>query len=489
MQNRKCFSIFLLLITILPLHGQIGSPSDSLSATTKTDSVSIIKTNHIKAAGIILGTNTSVWAFDRFIMSAPYSRINLYTIIRNFKTGFVWDNDMFETNLYAHPLHGGLYFNAARYNGMNFWESVPFVAGGSLFWEFFMENEPAAINDLLSTTIGGSCLGEMTFRISDLLIDDRAVGFNRFQREALLLLISPIRGLNRLIDGEMWKHKNTRGNILPRLPLCMSSSFGYCRLTDYSQKQQSIGNTACYDLGLQYGNPHDPDNEKPYDYFTLQIGGNLFSKQTIISHINALGLLYSRNLALKKINGELLLGFFQHFNFYHAHAFIDNTDVNSYQIGEAASLGTGLLFKTKLSRHITFLSDVHVSAIFLGASQTDHYKFEKRDYNMGSGFSSKLNFELRYGNKANIQLSSGDYRIYSWIGYNTNGNGTISSNVQGDKGNASLSVVSLNVKYEISKHYLLKIESSYYYRRSVYDFYPTVKHSVTENKISVGYVF
>lgn len=108
---------------------------------------------------------------------------------------------------------------------------------------------------------------------------------------------------------------------------------------------------------------------------------------------------------------------------------------------------------------------------------------------MGSGLSSKLNLELQLGNKVSIQHNSGDYLIYSWIGYDTNGTGTISSNVQGDKGSASLSVIGLNLSFKISKHYLLKVESTYYYRRSVYDYFPTVKHSVTENKLSVGYVF
>lgn len=68
----------------------------------------------------------------------------------------------FNTNLFAHPYHGNLYFNAARTNGMNFWQSYPFALGGSLMWEFLGENTPPSINDLLATSIGGTAIGETT---------------------------------------------------------------------------------------------------------------------------------------------------------------------------------------------------------------------------------------------------------------------------------------------------------------------------------------
>ena len=135
--------------------------------------------------------------FDRFLMNEDFAHINGHTIKNNFKTGPVWDTDKFSTNLVAHPYHGSLYFNAARSNGMNFWQSIPFAAGGSLMWEFFMENEPPSINDLMATTFGGVELGEITYRLSDLFIDDRSSGAERVGREILSGLISPVRGINR----------------------------------------------------------------------------------------------------------------------------------------------------------------------------------------------------------------------------------------------------------------------------------------------------
>ena len=56
-------------------------------------------------------------------------------------------------------------------------------------WEVAAEVEPPAINDLIATTIGGIALGEMTHRLSSLVLDDSKRGFGRFTRELLGTLI------------------------------------------------------------------------------------------------------------------------------------------------------------------------------------------------------------------------------------------------------------------------------------------------------------
>jgi len=486
--NRILFT-FLLCLTLIPAQSQISISSDSLLPVKRRDSLLAIPKKPFAAAGLILTTNMGVWSFDRFIIGGPYARISFNSIKQNIKTGFVWDNDMFVTNLFAHPYHGGMYFNAARSNGMNFWQSIPYTAGGSLMWEFCMENEPAAINDFMATSIGGSCLGEINFRISDLVIDDRSVGFDRFKREALLTLISPIRELNRLLNGDAWKHRNIRGNAISSPPIISYFTIGHRIIRDNTQKNEDTSNMLCYDLGLYYGNPFDKQNERPYDFFSLKVAGNFFSQQPVISRVNALGMIYSKDITLRKPTRQLTFGIFQHFNFYQSSADIENISLSPYKISEAASAGPGFLYKTKIKKHTTFSSSLYLSGILLGGSQTDHFRFEKRDYNMGSGFSSKLNLELNFHDKARLFLNTEDYRLYSWIGYNPADTETISSNVQGDIGLASLSVARLNFNYTIQKHYLIAVETSFYYRKSVYKYYPTVIHGTTENKISVGYLF
>ncbi len=486
----KKITVFLFGLLFIPTaFSQINVIPDSLASIQDTDSLHTLRKNGVKAATYVFATNIGVWTFDRFILDGSFARINLSTMKENIKTGFVWDNDMFSTNLFAHPYHGGTYFNSARSNGMNFWQSVPYAVGGSLMWEYLMENEPGAINDFVATTIGGAALGEITFRISDLIIDDRAVGFDRFKREALLTVISPLRGINRIISGDAWKHRNIRGHTIPKVPVMFYTSIGHRIIQDNSQRDVDISNMLSYHLGMYYGNPFSVDNEHPYDFFSIKMSGNLFSQQPLIDRFNVLGMLISKDIILKNPKRQLSVGLFQHFNYYQSQADINNVSLFPYKISEAASAGPGLLYMSKPTKHTTFSCSFFLSGILLGGSQTDHFKYDKRDYNMGSGFSSKLNLEMQWGEKIRFVLNSEDYRLYSWVGYDPNNNGEISSNVQGDKGHSSLSVVRLSFNYIIKKHLLLSTETSFNYRESIYDYYSPVYHSVKENKISIGYIF
>ena len=62
-----------------------------------------------------------------------------------FKQGFVWDNDNLDTNMFFHPYHGNLYFNAARSNGYGFWQSGLFALGGSGLWELLGSSDKCVV--------------------------------------------------------------------------------------------------------------------------------------------------------------------------------------------------------------------------------------------------------------------------------------------------------------------------------------------------------
>lgn len=68
-------------------------------------------------------------------------------------------------------------------------------------WELFMECEYPSANDIIATPIGGAALGEAFFRTSDMILDERASGGERFGRELAAFIISPMRGINRIITG------------------------------------------------------------------------------------------------------------------------------------------------------------------------------------------------------------------------------------------------------------------------------------------------
>ena len=488
----RLFILLVLLSLFIPLSGQISNINvDTTRLFRNTDTLHVVSSKPLLASGIILFTNLGVWSFDRYITTSNYAHISINSISKNIKTGFVWDNDMFATNLFAHPYHGGLYFNAARSNGIGFWKSIPYTACGSLMWEFCMENEPAAINDFMATTIGGTCLGEMTYRLSDLVVDDRSSGFERFGREFLLTLISPSRGLNRIISGDCKRTRSVKGSTLTSMPLIFQLSIGHRIFKDYLNKPNNdVINAPTYDIRLNYGYPFDEDITHPYDAFLVKIEGNFFSSQPIISRVNALAMLYSNYYPINKNTGHFVFGVFQHFNFYESNTDINHISIHPYKISEAASVGPGILYMQKFKqKESRLLCSLHLSGILLGGSQTDHYKYEKRDYNMGSGFSTKLSAEIVLKNKWRFYINSEEYRIYSWVKSNPKNQLDINSNTQGDIGNANLFVTRIGFNYFFQKHFILSTETSYNYRKSQYKYYPEVKHAVVEHKTSIGYTF
>lgn len=157
------------------------------------------------------GFNIGLWAFDRYVLKGHYAYISWNTIKENFRHGFEWDDDHLHTNMFDHPYNGSIFFNAGRSNGFNFWQSELFAIGGSAMWEMFMEREYPSTNDIIATPIGGAALGEVLYRTSDLILDDRSTGRERFGRELAAFLVDPMKGINRIVTGAAWKKRATPG--------------------------------------------------------------------------------------------------------------------------------------------------------------------------------------------------------------------------------------------------------------------------------------
>lgn len=145
--------LFTCLISIgiaysqVAIHHQMATPK----AADSLDIAFYAKKRGFQAGATVFGINMGVWAFDRYIRKADFAYINMHTIKDNFKHGFVWDNDAMQTNMFMHPYHGNLYYNSARSNGYNYWQSGLFAFGGSFMWEMAMENEFPSTNDIIAT--------------------------------------------------------------------------------------------------------------------------------------------------------------------------------------------------------------------------------------------------------------------------------------------------------------------------------------------------
>ena len=446
-----------------------------------------------KAALEAFAINVGVQCFDQFVMNEEFAKISFHSIKHNIETGFVWDNDQFSTNLFAHPYHGGLYFNAARSHGMNFWESVPYSFCGSLMWESTCEIEPPAFIDLMATTFGGVAIGEVTHRVSNLVFDDRLSGFPRFMREFLGTLICPIKGLNRILSGDAWRvrGKYYKYHDYQRSPVSISASAGYRYLADNNTLFRGEGNPYVR-FNLVYGDPFDGETTKPYDYFTLDATFGLSSNQPLITGLHLLGRLWSVPVEVSK-GTEMEFGIFQHFNYYDSQPVKDGTSLVPYRISEAASFGPGIIYRFPQVGNLTrFEQRVFLDGILLGGSLTDYYNVIDRDYNMGSGYSVKASSFMEFGKVATFQIGADYYRIFTWKGYEGKDLATTDPlylNAQGDKGNASLLVLNARFGLALSNRLNLDFNVSNYWRDTHYSYHDDVTSKTFDMSLGLQYKF
>lgn len=462
-----------------------SSASDSLYLTESLRTWRNYVRTTVNAAGINLG----VWGFDRFVLNTEYSRINMKTIYKNLNHFPVWDTDKFSTNLLMHPYHGSMYFNGARLNGFSFYESVPFALGGSLMWEYLMENELPSINDLIATTAGGSALGEVTFRLSDNILDDRATGVNRVLREITAGILSPSRLFERVQTGKLWKRESYKGNLYRLIPIDVYLNFGY--RTNYREEDFSFRGFSLT-ANVDYGDIFETEIEKPFDWFQMRFQFDMINSQPHVNHVNLIGVIHSGKFFEHKLV-KLQGGLFQHFDFYQSRIKSKSGDfVTPYYISEVAAVGPGLLYKTQNTK---FKADgkLFVNGILLGASYSDYLRIDDKDYNLGSGYSIKFYNDFRMFKRWLLSLNVENYYIYTFKGVNEHAEYediTIDNwplyNFQGDKSKAHLTVFEFILSYRISKAFYVQVNSTQFMRKTTYKFFPNVDYASFENFLSLG---
>ena len=434
-----------------------------------------------QALAEVTGVNVFVQLFDRYVTSEEFAQTTLRSIKRNFTDGMVWDNDFFITNMFMHPYHGNLYFNAARTNGLSFWESAPFSLLGSAMWEFLGETEPPAINDIIATTCGGMAIGEMTHRLSLTVLDDRDRGFNRFLREAVATIVNPIQGLHRIFSGDAWRVKNRhyRYHDFNKTPLDVSFTVGWRYLADDGALFRGL-HAPYINATLTYGTSVDADKHtQPYDFFDIELNSAFGGGQPMVNTLNILGRLWSTPILDKKdMAGEF--GIYQHFNYYDAKPIEDASELTPYRISEAAGFGPGFILSLPQMGALSKMEQrIFVSGILLGGTKSDYFNVIERDYNMGSGFSIKSSTKLDFGKFGRIILNAKYFRLWTWKGYEDKNlqayvDGTADLhylNVQGDNSNAALLVINPVIEMHLSRQWSITLSGAYYGRRTHYNYY------------------
>ncbi len=478
------FHILLLLCLSNPTQAQIPIKFNTfpIAPPDSTDVVRMNKRHFWRASAEVVGFNLGLWAFDRYVQHGDWAYISFKTIRENFRQGFKWDNDKLGTNTFLHPYNGSLYFNAARSNGFNFWQSELFAIAGSGMWEMFMEREYPSTNDFIATPIGGAALGEVLYRASDAVLDDRLTGSPRFAREAAAFIISPMRGLTRLVTGDMWKVRPTRGRQFGTPSFAVRVATGY-KILEYNSNFKDNHQGAALQLDLEYGDRFEVKSTKPYDYFTFKAQMQILKTQPFLSQIELKGRLLAREL-FDNYNSRGSIGLYQHFDFYDSDT-IDNVKNVPFKLGVPASVGVGFVYRDVERRRWTFDFFTHANAIMLGSILSDHYFTDERNYNWASGFSLKGGFNIVFDrNRLSASLSHNYYRLFTWKGYPEGLDlSTVDFrllNVMGDKSIASLNVSEIRVDYQIWKKLFATLLFTNYVRTTHYAYFPNVhSHSAS----------
>jgi len=114
--------------------------------------------------------------------------------ISSFTQPPVFDNDLFAINYIGHPYQGAFYYNSLRSKGATIAQSALFNFSQILLWEYVWEGgmEQPSIQDLITTPILGSVLGELAHRAT---IGLKKKGFFWYEK-VLVTVINPSYVIN-----------------------------------------------------------------------------------------------------------------------------------------------------------------------------------------------------------------------------------------------------------------------------------------------------
>jgi len=477
--NRLVLLPALLAVAISsPLTGQLegnrrGTVTDSTATapdsqrTIRTDAWGVRRNGAVALAELV-GINALVWAYNEYPRGADFTDISPDTYASNITQGFTWDDNNFANNMFSHPFHGNLYYNAARSNGFNYWASVPFAFLGSFLWECCGETHPAALNDWVATSMGGSAIGEALYRMSSSVLDNTSTGLERFGREVGATALNPVRGFNRIVSGRVSEVGENPDHVLDRWPTQLLNTLyvGYRRLANDppSNVPSSFGRgaaeaqqneTGFVEIDFEYGSPFG-ERRKPFDHFTFNLVLNTRDKG-LIGALAIRGHLWSTDL-VHDDNQRLIAGF------AHNYDFIDNNAVEFGGQSVSAFLLTRIPVDDRFALQLELGGDVYpmaaVNSEFAFLAEVPDTS-RLREYDMGYGLGGRSGLRVLLNGRTFID---GTFDLV----YSRALNGSVGTLPEIGPIDAShvIQAFTLAVRVPVIQHFGVGVDLEYYRRES-----------------------
>ncbi|MCK4979206.1 MAG: DUF3943 domain-containing protein [Candidatus Delongbacteria bacterium] len=442
MSNKLYTLLIAFLVPLMIVNGQLVRSEEAQQK------------KYLLPLGQMFAINCGIAATNRYIRNVDYAKISFSTIEHNLLNSWVWDDDNFEVNQIGHPYQGKLYYSMARHYGHSYIQGLAFTAIGSIQWEYFMETERPAINDLITTTLGGAMLGEITDRVSNQILDDSSTGTIRAIRETAAFIINPMKAFNRVIDGSMFKVRSNDKSIFQKKDKIryeisfekkMFSNMNSQGFDELQADSTLIVPFASYNFSMSYGDPFKARD--PFDHFSLNFGFSFM--KDVVANVSARGLIWKKNLRMKD-NTNNAIGLLQNFDFISS---------SSHKIA-ASSFGIEFMSKRTAFSNWEFRSRYQTGLIILGGASTEYYVEVERDYNLGPGAIVKINLILQNDNFAKISFEVNRF----WI-----------RTLSGAEGVEAIGLGKVEVQKDIYKGFGLATSYVFYDREGFYLAFPDVK--------------
>jgi hypothetical protein len=273
-------------------------------------------------------------------------------------------------------------------------------------------------------------------------------------------VLSPGRSISRLLQGKLWRH--TSKEVYQKEPLNVSIYAG----AHWFNKGSSFGTgstSSLLNIQADYGDPFEIRPRKPFDFFKIRVDLN-YGKNVggnYLDNIVGYGLLFGKTIHSGDF--DVLIGAFQHFNFW---------DSKIFEIG-TLGFGGGIVTKWKWSENSNLQTTFHLGVVPLGASNSPNIDIIEegihvRNYDYSGGGEAKVECTLNLANRGQLTGIYYFYRLYTYVG---------------PAGHKNIEIFRPRIAFRLFNNLSLGFEYAWYHKDTYFRNFPDVDISNTEQKL------
>jgi hypothetical protein len=262
-----------------------------------------------------------------------------------------------------------------------------------------MESGPAccypSVNDVVTTTLGGIAVGEVLWRLSNVLLDDSSSGLERALRETGALVVNPAYGVHRLASGDAFADgaaPATPHEVWGELS-AGASLFGSGTIDDFAViPRYRVRHGRIRELG---------DDFAPFDHFTLDVALGLSKKGVVGATFDVTGITTGTKIDLFGEENAVLgtaidFDFFENVLASLGQSSAGGVLAAEWPLGDLTLFGRGMLLAS------------------FGAITSDYPDI--RHYNIGFGGTARLWLELQHADWGELYVKGDRYWIHTSSG-------------------------------------------------------------------------